>query len=135
MPPADESESRSLQDVIEDLGLYPPEAFEFVQRGLQHTVEKLHGTAEREPGESRHVSGQQLCEGLREFALGQWGLMAGVVLHRWNVRGTWDFGRIVFALVENGFMQKTDDDSIEDFRNVFRFDEAFGSEYRIEIRS
>jgi uncharacterized repeat protein (TIGR04138 family) len=135
MPPADESEaSKSLQDVIEELGVYPPEAFDFVQQGLTYTVNKLHGEVS-DPEQSRHVSGQQLCEGLREYALSQWGLMAGIVLRRWNIRTTFDFGRIVFALVNNGFMQKTDDDSVEDFRNVYRFDEAFEAGYRIEIKS
>jgi uncharacterized repeat protein (TIGR04138 family) len=135
MPPADESDtSKSLQDVIEELGLYPPEAFDFVQQGLSYTVNKVHG-AVSDPELSRHVSGPQLCEGLREFALSQWGFLAGTVLRRWNIRTTFDFGRIVFTLVDNGFMQKTDEDSIDDFRNVFPFDEAFEAAYRIEIKS
>jgi uncharacterized repeat protein (TIGR04138 family) len=134
MPPADESESKSLQDVIDQLGLYPPEAFEFVQQGLSYTVEKMHGE-DKETGESRHVSGQQLCEGLREYALSQWGFLASVVLRRWNIQSTMDFGRIVFALVDNGFMQKTEHDTVEDFRNVYPFDGAFESTYRIRLKS
>lgn len=135
MPPADESDaSRSLQYVIDELGLYPPEAFDFVQQGLTYTVSKLHAD-ESEPEECRHVTGPQLCEGLREFALAQWGFLATTVLRRWNVRTTYDFGRIVFALVDNGFMKKRDEDSIEDFRDVFRFDDAFEAAYRIEIKS
>lgn len=135
MPPSDDSEdSKSLLTVIEELGLYPPEAFDFVQQGLTYTVSKVHG-AVSDPELSRHVSGQQLCEGLRDFALMQWGLLASTVLRRWNIRTTFDFGRIVFALVDNGFMQKTEHDSIEDFRNVFPFDEAFEAAYRIEIKS
>lgn len=44
---------------------YPPGAFEFVQQGLEFTVNRLHGQAKAgsEPG-SRHVSGQDLCMGL-----------------------------------------------------------------------
>jgi outer membrane receptor protein involved in Fe transport len=49
--------------------------------------------------------------------------------------GTYDFGRIVFAMVESGLMQKTDDDSIEDFRNVYDFKTAFDAGYRIEIKA
>ena len=134
MPPADESESKSLQDVIDELGLYPAEAFEFVQQGLTYTVNKMHGE-DKETGESRHVSGQQLCEGLREYALSQWGFLASVVLRRWNIQSTMDFGRIVFALVDNGFMQKTEEDTVEDFRNVYAFDGAFESMYRIQLKS
>lgn len=139
MPPAEQPDAaKSLQDVVDQLGLYPREAFLFVQQGLNYTVMKLHGpekesTTAVDP--SRHVSGQQLSEGLREYALMQWGFLASVVLKRWNICTTLDFGRIVFALVDNGFMQKTEDDSVEDFRNVFSFDSAFESGYRIEIKS
>ncbi len=133
MPPLDEFPEKSLQEVVDEIGLYPVEAYDFIQRGLHHTVNQLHGES-RDITASRHVSGQQLCEGLREFALMQWGLLAGTVLKRWNITSTHDFGRIVFALVDNGFMQKTDEDTIEDFRNVFDFNAAFEADYRIEAK-
>ena len=67
-------------------------------------------------------------------------LMARTVLRRWNIRRTEDFGKIVFTLVENGDMGKTDGDTIEDFRRVYDFATAFESSYQIdglpsEIRS
>ena len=34
-------------------------------------------------------------------------------------------------MVDAGLMQKTDDDSLEDFRNVYDFKAAFETEYRI----
>ena len=135
MPPLDEpTKERCLQDVVDDIGLYPVEAYEFLQRGLSYTVNKVHGSVE-EPSATHHVSGQQLCEGLREFALTQWGLLAGTVLRRWNITSTLDFGRIVFAMVDNGLMHKTDDDTIEDFRNIFDFKSSFERNYKIECKS
>jgi uncharacterized repeat protein (TIGR04138 family) len=88
------------------------------------------------PEESpRHISGQQLCEGLRMYAIEQWGMMAGTVLRRWNLRATIDFGRIVFALVDGGLMHKTERDKLEDFRDVYDFDRAFdGGGYNIGTR-
>lgn len=84
---------------------------------------------------SRHVSGQQLCEGLRMYAIEQWGMMAGTVLQRWNLRGTIDFGRIVFALVDGGLMHKTERDRLDDFRDIYDFDRAFdGGAYNIGSR-
>jgi uncharacterized repeat protein (TIGR04138 family) len=135
MPPSNEpAKQKSLQQVARDAGLYPAEAYEFVQRGLSYTVEKVHaGVAD--PDVSRHVSGQQLCEGLRDFALTQWGMLARTVLRRWGIHSTLDFGRIVFALIDAGQMQKTDDDTIEDFRNVFDFRTAFEAGYRIQMAS
>lgn len=131
MPPAEPPKpEKPLHEVVEDVGLYPMEAFEFIQQGLSYTVHKLHGDVKDEKV-SRHVSGPELCQGLREFALMNWGLLARTVLARWNVRRTIDFGRIVFALVDNGYMQKTDDDTLDDFRDVFDFKSAFEN-YKIE---
>src|SRR5215212_6265398 len=134
MPPTEPVRpKKSLEQIVEEVGLYPIQAFEFVQHGLGFTVEKIHGDL-KDPKASRHVSGRDLCEGLRAFALLQWGLLARTVLNRWNVRRTVDFGRIVFALVDNDWMQKTDEDTIEDFRDVFDFASAFDGQYRIESK-
>jgi uncharacterized repeat protein (TIGR04138 family) len=136
MPPTNEpSPLKSLDEIVETIGLYPREAFKFVQAGLAHTVEHLHAETVDDPEANHHVTGQQLCEGLREFALKEWGLLAHTVLKRWNVMTTYDFGRIVFALVEYNHMKKTDDDTIEDFRNVFDFKTAFDANYKIECKS
>jgi len=134
MPPSNEpAKQASVPKLAVDLGPYPQEAFEFVQRGLSYTVQKVH-QAQTDPEASRHVSGQQLCEGLREFAYRQWGMLARVVLERWGINATVDFGRIVFALIEAGQMQKTPDDCIEDFRDVYDF-KAFDTGYRIASAS
>ena len=131
MPSSDKpTKEKSVQQVIEDLGLYPPEAYAFIQQGLSFTVQKLHGKV-KDPKANRHVSGPDLCEGLRELAIAQWGRMARTVLRRWNITSTLDFGRIVFAMVEGGLMQKTDDDTLEDFRNVYDFRAALENEYQI----
>ena len=73
---------------------------------------------------NRNVSGQDLCWGLRDYALQRWGNLAGLVLRRWHLTRTEDFGAIVFAMVEHGFMQTESHDSMEDFKSVYSFDEA-----------
>jgi uncharacterized repeat protein (TIGR04138 family) len=131
MPPFDEHpRDVTLEEVVQKVDRYPIEAFIFVQQGLSYTVEKHHGP-KGDPETSRHVTGRDLCAGLLDYARQRWGMMARTVLRRWNINGTYDFGRIVFAMVDNGLMQKTDDDTIEDFRNVFDFRTAFESGYRI----
>lgn len=131
---------------------YPLDAFLFIQRGLDHTVRHLHGEEPDpalEPGQAttgeearqrmeeaesgRHVSGRQLCEGIRDFAIEQYGLLAPVVLGHWNVRRSVDFGRIVFEMVDAGLMKKTDEDRVEDFNDVFDFREAFRPEAAIQL--
>jgi uncharacterized repeat protein (TIGR04138 family) len=79
---------------------------------------------------NRHVTGQQLCWAVRDAALTRWGMMARGVLARWNICATQDIGAIIFALVTNDWLQKQPTDTIEDFDNVFSFDEAF-DQYRI----
>src|SRR5262249_35036416 len=103
------------------------------QRGLAYTVDKVHGR--KGSKSTRHITGQELSEGLREFALLQWGMLARTVLLRWNIVRTQDFGRIVFALVENGWMSKTEEDNIDDFNNVFDFHDAFEEGSRIECKT
>lgn len=105
-----------------------PSAYVFVQEGLRHTVQRL--MEDDDSGltpENRHISGRQLCLGLRDFALCQYGHLARTVLASYGIRRTEDFGRIAFTLVEVGLMRKTDEDRVEDFEAVFDFDEAFAS--------
>ena len=106
---------------------YPLEAFVFLQRGLEFTVQRIHGDAgsPTDVPASRHVSGRQLCDGLRQFAIAEYGLLARTVLRRWHINCCADFGHMVFAMVEAGLLAKTDQDSIEDFRGAYEFDEAF----------
>ena len=149
MPPNGPTKTpRSLQQVADAVGLYPVDAYAFVQQGLTRTVEQVHGAEDQpRPGDapvsakatdapaaddvSRHITGRDLCLGLRDEAWDRWGLLARTVLARWNVTSTLDFGRIVFALVEHQVLQKTDDDTIDDFRNVFDFRTALEGGYRV----
>ena len=112
-------------EIQKKAGPYPLQAFAFVQEGLRDTVDSIRANEPDLPEAGRHVSGQELCIGLRDYAVKQYGLLAHTVLERWSIRRTEDFGRIVFALVEAGMMHKTDEDSLDDFRGVFEFDEAF----------
>ena len=75
----------------------------------------------------RHITGQEFCEGVRKYAIDQFGPMAGTVLEHWGIHETLDFGQIVFALVDIGLMRKTEEDSLNDFKNVYDFKKAFHS--------
>lgn len=125
----------TLREVAEALGLYPLEAFEFVQAGLAYTAGRLHGpVAEKKSPRPRHVSGPQLAEGLRDYGHAAYGLMARAVLAKWGIRSTLDFGKIVFAMVDAGFLRKQPEDSLEDFRDVYDFDRDFDATYHIQSK-
>lgn len=115
---------QAIEEVIRRDGRYPREAFAFLTEGLNRAVKKVHGEGEL-PSGKRHVTGGQLCLSLRELAVDNWGLLAPLVLERWNLRGTIDFGQMVYLLIQHDLMAKTDEDSIEDFRDVYDFAEAF----------
>jgi len=100
-------------------------AYEFVRLGLDHTVKELRKRDSTRAERSRHVSGKELVEGLRGFALEQFGPMAKTVLNAWGVHRCRDFGDIVFNLIEYKVFSKTDTDRQEDFDSIYDFDEAF----------
>ncbi len=79
---------------------------------------------------NRHITGRQLCWGLRDLALGRWGMLARTVLESWNIRGTQDFGRIVFGFIDLEMMRKQAEDRVEDFEEVFDFRDAFDRAFR-----
>ncbi len=116
------------KELLKQAGPYPVEAYNFVRDGLSYTVEKTHEDPESLPESERHVSGQQLCLGLRDYAIEQYGMLAPIVLNHWNIRRTDDFGRLVFAMIDAGLMTKTPNDIFDDFRAVYDFAEAFNED-------
>lgn len=112
-----------IERIIQENKEYKFEAYSFVLAGLHYTVSKLEKT--------RHVSGNELLDGIRRYAIEQFGPMAKSVLNYWGIQKTDDFGRIVFALVEAGVLRKQPNDRIEDFKNVYDFEEAFDKGYEI----
>jgi len=79
--------------------------------------------------EPRHITGRELADGVRGLALRQFGPMARTVLEHWGIHATEDMGRVVFAMVEHGILVKQDEDRLEDFRDLFDFEEAFEQNY------
>jgi uncharacterized repeat protein (TIGR04138 family) len=123
-----------LAEVVRQDPRYAYEAYEFVYAALAHT-EKLLGRDPRQPGDEprpeHHVSGPQLLDGVRDLALREFGLMARTVFRLWGINRTDDFGEIVFNLVEANLMSKTDNDSRDDFRNVYDLDQVLVRDFRI----
>ena len=111
---------------------YPREAYVFVREALDYT-QKLVGKETR--GAIRHVSGQELLEGIRKFALNQFGPMTTTVFEEWNIRHCRDFGEIVFNMVEIGLLAKTEKDTRDDFQNGYDFNDAFRKPFRPQGKS
>ncbi len=105
---------------------YAPEAFLFLHDGLLRTLKKIQAKEQK----SRQISGAELAHGLRAAALEQFGPLSLTVLGRWGIRTTRDFGEIVFALLAAGLLGKTEEDRIEDFDDVYDFEQAFRAPFR-----
>lgn len=106
-----------LEPILASDERYTAQAYVFVREGLDHTVRKL-----KKP---RHVSGMELLDGMREYALQEYGPVTKRVLSEWGINECVDFGHIVFNLVDAGLLGKTEEDSIEDFMGGYDFHEAF----------
>jgi len=122
---------------------YHFDAYVFVFDALRFAQEKLgmgrdeesddeHADSEQTRPE-KHVTGQELCEAIRLYALNEYGLMAKSVLNHWGITCTGDLGEIVFNLIEIGKMRKTPHDRREDFDDVFDFNEALREGFRIRL--
>jgi uncharacterized repeat protein (TIGR04138 family) len=107
----------TIEDIIERDARYSADAYNFVLEALNYTVGRLK--------QRRHVTGKELLEGIRRYASEQFGPMARTVFEHWGVKTTEDFGFIVFNLVDARILNKTEQDSIEDFKNSYNFEEAF----------
>lgn len=117
---------------------YPAEAYQFVHEALQYATQCVRTAtgsdefAGEEVEEERHVTGQELCEGIRRYAIEQYGLMAKIVLNNWGIYQTSDFGEIVYNLIEVNRMRKSENDRREHFDDVYDFDEAFVRRFSIK---
>ena len=137
--------SRELAELLEEDHRYHVAAYEFIFNALHYAQAVLQlgsprpsepgGTEEEEESDEpqQHVTGQELCEAIRQYALRQYGYMAKTVLNSWGIRCTGDFGEIVFNLIRFGRMRKTRGDRREDFADVYDFETAFEQEFKISL--
>ena len=120
-----EEEIQSYFKKIEELSLqfkdYKLEAYNFLMGALNAAVVKLD--------KPRHLTGQELSWSIKEYAIDQYGPFAMQVLNYWGINETFDFGIIVYRLIDAALMSKTKDDKVTDFRDVYDFKEEFENNF------
>jgi uncharacterized repeat protein (TIGR04138 family) len=114
---------------------YASDAYHFVFETLDFVLEKQVRLPGQRLPDDQHISVSQLLDGLRGYAIDQYGPLARLVLERWGLYTTEDFGEIVFRLVESRLLNKQDSDRKSDFRNGFNFREAFDKAWRSAPKS
>ena len=127
---------RQLQEFLSTRNLDWAELIEQYDAGLlpDEIVEAIDSAGGCEKI-NRHVSGRDLCWGLRDYALQRWGLLARTVLNSWRVEDTQDFGKIVFGFIDFDLMRKRPEDAVEDFHEVYSFREAFDEPFYTDAES
>jgi uncharacterized repeat protein (TIGR04138 family) len=121
----------AVEQILAKDARYHRDAYLFLRDALDHTrkmlerEQKLEKPQRRGTATEKHVSGQELLAGIRELALEMFGPMAMTVFEEWGVHSCRDFGELVFIMVENRLLKKTDKDTRADFENGYDFYEAF----------
>lgn len=112
--------------------IFVREALDYAHRELGLGSRQPVAPAEEPPPEA-HLTGQQLCEAIRQYALNQYGYLAKLVLNSWGIHTTSDIGEIVYNLIAINVMRKSDSDRREDFDGVYDFDRVFVQEFQITV--
>src|ERR1041385_2850296 len=121
--------SEALDSIIATDPRYARDAYVFLRDSLDFTTKqqkKIKGTT------VRHVAGPELLEGVRQYALKEFGPMVITVFSSWGINRCEDIGHMVFNLIDAGIFGKTDEDSMEDFKSVYDFQDAFGKPFAPE---
>jgi uncharacterized repeat protein (TIGR04138 family) len=114
--------AEALDSIVVSDSRYQRDAYVFLRDSLDFTTKqqkKVKGAT------VRHVTGPELLGGVRQYALKEFGPLVMTVFDNWGIHSCEDVGNMVFNLIGAGIFGKTEEDSIEDFKNVYDFEEAF----------
>lgn len=112
----------AVRRILEKEKRFQPEAYVLVRDALDYTVDRL---INKTKSEKRHVSGRELLFGFRDYLLEEFGPMSATMLEDWGMTRCRDVGEIVFLFIEADVFGRQDSDTIEDFDEVYSFQEAF----------
>lgn len=123
--------AEAVGEIVECDPRFSKAAYFFTHRAVRETAQAI---SKQEKGRKRQISGQELLEGIRKFAIEQFGPLALMVFQSWNVTKCRDFGDIVFSLAKVGILGVSENDRIEDFEGGYDFLEAFGKPFEPRVR-
>ena len=114
--------AEALDSIVASDPRYQRDAYVFLRDALDFTTKqqkKVKGAT------VRHVTGPELLGGVRQYALKEFGPLVMTVFDNWGIHSCEDIGNMVFNLIGAGIFGKTEEDSIEDFKDVYDFEESF----------
>lgn len=122
---------RTIACITKDDPRFKREAYDFVLRALDYTMRSMNRGGRT--GLEKHITGQELLEGVRELAQREFGLLARAVLESWGVHKTEDVGEIVFNLIDHQLLNRQDTDTRDDFRDGYDFEQVFEQDFDIAL--
>lgn len=118
----------AVAQILETEKRFQPGAYFLVREVLDFTVDRL---AKSGSGDKRHVSGRELLEGFRDYLLQEYGPMSATLLRDWGITNCREVGEIVFLFIEHGVFGKQDSDTLDDFDEIYDFEEAFTAPFSV----
>ena len=122
-----------IRKICEEDDTFPPMAYCFVRDSVHKALDNIAKTKREivfDNDEPPDIKGADLCRFFRDTLITRFGPCAIDVLDTWNIKQTSDFGKIVYKLISVEILGKSENDSIEDFDDVFDFTEEFVMPYK-----
>ncbi len=119
----------AVDKIVHEDPRYAPEAYEFISKAVVFTMLNLG----RDKSANHHVTGRELLEGFRQYAIQEFGPMAGEILRSWGLADSTAVGNVVFNLVNRQLLGKSENDTITDFKDGFDFEKAFAEPFKSDV--
>ena len=123
---------KTIEEIAAEDGRYNTQALKFVYEGLGATIRKIKEATDQD--QPRHISPDEFSRGLALLAIERWGRLSRMVLNRWGVNTTRDLGEIVYLMIDHKWMTAQETDRIEDFDNVYNFEQVFEKQFKFELQ-
>ncbi len=122
-----------IRKICEEDETFPPMAYCFVRDSVHKALDNIVKARKQnayDEDEPPDIKGADLCRFFRDTLISRFGPCAIDVLDTWNSKQTSDFCKIIYKLISVDILGKSENDSIEDFDDVYDFTEEFVMPYK-----
>jgi len=122
-----------IRKICEEDDSFPPMAYCFVRDSVHKALDDIAKARRNSTFDNEappDIRGADLCRFFKDALIARFGPCAIDVLDTWRIKSTRDFGKIVFKLVSVEILGKSENDSIDDFNDVYDFIEVFVAPYK-----
>lgn len=109
----------AIKRIIEVDPRYSPDAYDFIGKAVTYTAKRLK---RHKKNGNPHVSGKELLEGVCHYATTQFGPMANAVMREWGLTSGRAVGDVVFNMINERLLRKSENDTLDDFDIDFDFE-------------